>query len=106
MRSYKRHLLKHEPCSEKDGPSATETEQPKTIAENAVLDPNMDGPNDDWDDLGPEGVMNRDATFLACLRSRSSQTFSSVHYVVHETSSLIHDIVTDLQNKTKTIFRD
>lgn len=99
LRSYKRHLLKHEPCSEKDAPSAPETEQPRTIAEHAVLDPNTDGPNDDWDDLGPEGVMNRVATFLACLRSRLSQTFSSVNYVVQETSSFIHNIVTDLQNK-------
>ncbi len=47
--------------------------------------------------------MNRVATFSACLRS--SQTFSSVNYVVQETSSLIHIIVTDLQNKTMSVFQ-
>lgn len=104
MRSYK-HLLEHEMCSNKDGPSAPIIEQLRTPAEHAVLDAGEDGPDDNWDDLGPEGVTNRVATFLACLRPRSSQTFSSVNYVVQETSSLIHDIVTDLKNKTKSVFQ-
>lgn len=69
------------------------------------MDADEDSPDDNWDDLGPEGVMNRVATFLACLRSRSSQTFSSVNYVLQETSSLIHNIVTDLQNKTMSVFQ-
>ncbi|KAI2660973.1 hypothetical protein H4Q32_027566 [Labeo rohita] len=62
----------HELCSNNDRPSAPITEQLRTPTEHAVLDTDEDGPDDNWDVLGPEVVINRVATFLGFLRSRPS----------------------------------
>ncbi len=60
--------------------------------------------DDDWDELEQEGITDRVALFLAHLRSRSSQTFSNINYVVKQTSSLIGDIVNRLKTKTMSLF--
>lgn len=60
--------------------------------------------DDDWDELEQEAITDRVALFLAHLRSRSSQTFTNINYVVEHTSSLIGDIVNRLKTKTMSLF--
>lgn len=59
---------------------------------------------DEWDELQQESITDRVALFLANLRSTSSQTFSNMNFVVKQTFSLIRDIVSRLQSKTRSLF--
>lgn len=104
IRSYRRHLLQHrdqveEPlCGASGGPDQSfellySTEEPVQDVEN------------EWDDLEQDSITKRVALFLANLRSKPSQTFSTINLVVRQTSSLISDIVGRLQSKTMSVFR-
>jgi len=54
--------------------------------------------------LEPETITERIALFLATLKSKLAQTYSTVSFVVQQTSSLISDIVGSLQRKTLSLF--
>ena len=93
IRSYRRHLLQHvnqvEPVLCEGPPRPVKFLNAEEVpAQEAV---------DEWDELEQEGITNRVALFLANLRSKSSQTFSTINFVVQQTSSLISDIVGRLQ---------
>lgn len=67
--------------------------------------PTQENKDDDyWDELEPETITERIALFLATLKSKSAQTYSTVSFVVQQTSSLISDIVGSLQSKTLSLF--
>lgn len=78
--------------------------------QNAEMSDLLDAPtqdnedNDYWDELEPETITERIALFLATLKSKSAQTYSTVSFVVQQTSSLISDIVGSLQRKTLSLF--
>lgn len=57
-----------------------------------------------WDDLEPETITERIALFLATFKAKSAQTYSTVRFVVQQTSSLVSDIVSSLQRKTMYLF--
>lgn len=59
---------------------------------------------EEWDEIEPEGITDWVATFLAHLRSVSSQTWSGIHFFVEQTPSLISDIVDRLQSRTMAVF--
>ncbi|KAK0152439.1 hypothetical protein N1851_006047 [Merluccius polli] len=60
--------------------------------------------DDYWDGLRPETITERIALYLASLKSKSAQTYSTVSFVVQQTSNLISDIVGSLQRKTLSLF--
>jgi len=59
----------------------------------------------DMDNLEEEEMTDRVALFLAKLKSKSSQTFSAVNFTVEETSSLLSDIVSKLQDRTMSFLK-
>lgn len=111
IRSYRRHL--HREHEENQALA-----QPANVLHQLANDFNVDEDDnneqvegvqaeqldDDWDELEQEGITDRVALFLAHLRSRSSQTFTNINYVVKHTSSLIGDIVNRLKTKTMSLF--
>ncbi len=66
--------------------------------------PTQDNEDDDSDELEPETITEWIALFLATLKSKSAQTYSTVSFVVQQTSSLISDIVASLQRKAFPLF--
>lgn len=50
-------------------------------------------------------MINRVALFLAHLRSKSNLTYSNLNFMVKHTSSLIGDIVSNIESKTMSVFR-
>lgn len=111
MWSFKRHIEKeHEVGTTLDGPfegSAPPVYVQNIEMLNAEMEP-AEGDEEvekDWDELAPEGITNWVALFFAHLRSKSSMTYSNLNFVVQHTSSLIGDIVSRLQSKTMSLFR-
>lgn len=61
---------------------------------------------EEWDELQQESITDWVALFyIANLRSKSSQTFSSLNFVVQQTPSYIGDIVSRLQSRTMSLFK-
>lgn len=96
----RRHLQQHENVEEVLGVPIQDPVQPEFL--NAEGQPAEE--IEEWDDIEPEGVTDRVATFIAHLRSVSSQTLSGIHFFVEQTSSLISDIVGRLQSRTMAVF--
>lgn len=106
MWSFKRHLEKeHEDENALNNPF--EGPAPSDVEKAAEMEPAQqnEAVEENWDELEPEGITNRVALFLAHLRSKSSMTYSNLNFVVQHTSSLISDIVSRLQSKTMSLFR-
>lgn len=121
IRSFRRHVLQHSVPEQHYGTEqhfrgATRTTvQGLAVPRDAEMQnaeisdpleaPTQDNEDDDyWDDLEPETITERTALFLATLKSKSAQTYSTVSFVVQQTSSLISDIVGSLQRKTLSLF--
>ncbi len=109
--SYKRHILKEHICE--TVPSKTDNSHNQHIpaqspSENTntstTFDSGADEEIDDWDDLAEEDITYRVACFLAKLKAQSNQTYSAINYMVKHTSTLITDIVRNLQTKTMALY--
>lgn len=100
MRSFRRHLQQHENVEEVLGVPTQDPVQPEFL--NAEGQPAEKV--EEWDEIEPESITDRVATFLAHLKSVSSQTWSGIHFFVEQTSSLISDIVGRLQSRTMAVF--
>lgn len=109
MWSLKRHLEKeHKVGNTLDDPfEAPPVDVQNVEMLNAEMEPAQgdEEVEEDWDELEPEGITNRVALFLAHLKSKSSMTYSNLNFVVQHTSSLISNIVSRLQSKTMSLFR-
>lgn len=110
MRSFRRHLQHHDNVDEVRDVPAQEPLAQQAPAQDPVppLLLAEDQPAvevEEWDEIGPEGITDRVALFLARLRSVPSQTLSGIHFVVDQTASLISDIVGRLQLRTMAVFR-
>lgn len=107
--SFKRHLEKdHNVVNTLDDPfEATPVDLNNVEMLNADMEPAQgdEEVEEDWDELQPECITNRVALFLAHLKSKSSMTYSNLNFVVQHTSSLINNIVSRLQSKTMSLFR-
>lgn len=111
IRSFRRHLLEH---VNDIGNEMGETPlvEPDNLS-NSVLDAVEQCDEDcdkiaeeQFDELEEENIQDRVALFLAKLRSNSSQTLSTVNFVVDHTSSLISDVVGSLQRNTVSFLRE
>lgn len=110
MWSYKRHILKEHICD--TVPSTTDNSHNQHIpaqspSENTstptTFDSGGDEETDNWDDLAEEDITYRVTSFLAKLKAQSNQTYSAINYIVKHTSTLITDIVQNLQTKTMAL---
>lgn len=108
--SFRRHLAQHSVPDHYHG-----TEQHSRGASRASISVPMNVDNSDpvevqnehdgyWEDLEPETITERIALFLATLKAKSAQTYSTVRFVVQQTSSLVSDIDSSLQRKTMYLF--
>lgn len=62
-------------------------------------------PSDVSDELDEQSLTDRVAIFLAKLKSVPTQTFTAINFVVQESSSLVSDIVGNLQRKTMLVLQ-
>lgn len=115
IRSFKRHLAQHH-IEVKAGESIQAVDMSEVMQERniqvIVSQPHEEEDDDtnisdelEWDELEQDAVTDRVALFLAKLRAKSSMTLSTVSFVVNETSSLVFDLVSDLQKKTMSFLQ-
>lgn len=113
MKSYRRHLLQHNNAhNETNNASRSNVDQAPISTfealdaqEHSCMEESDIGGVSDMDDLEEEDMTDRVALFLAKLKSKSSQTFSTVNFTVQETSSLLSDIVSKPQDRTMSFLK-
>ncbi|XP_051947874.1 uncharacterized protein LOC127619140 [Xyrauchen texanus] len=113
MRSYRRHLVQHNNDHNTSSSARSDSDQAPSLTfealdaqEHTCVEVSDISGVCDLDDLEEEDMTDRVALFLAKLKSKSSQTFTAVNFTVQETSSLLSDIVSKLQERTMSLLKD